>query len=172
VLAPIAPNPLTPADGQTVAAGEVPFAWNAPPYGARYYLEVCAAPDFGGTCRVGDQEAPTAEGPPGILTSKVALTPGTYYWRVRAGRSDLAGAWGPWSTPRRVAVAAATAVPMPQPAPSVVVVTPAPLPVPAPPAVVVASAPLPASPKGPSPWVYVGVGLGVGVLVAALWKIR
>jgi len=109
VLAPIAPNPLTPVDNAAMTAGSIVFAFNPPPHGEQFFLYVCSD-ESGNNCLVDDtKQIEVADLQPGIKGIRTTIPPGNYYWWLRAKRADGAGGISPASPSRKIVVSAPAA---------------------------------------------------------------
>jgi len=87
-----APTPEAPADGATLNATDVPFAWQKVPGAARYLVEIAPAPELTAA------RTQTVDG----TRTVVHLDAGTWYWRVIA--LDGNGAPGRRVTARRLTI--------------------------------------------------------------------
>jgi hypothetical protein len=100
-LLPSAPTLSSPSDGAATCDLTPDLEWSSVSGATSYWVQVDNAPSFG------SPEVNTATSSPGY-TVPSALSPGTYYWRVRA--SNLCGD-GPWSAVWDFAVLAAATGP-------------------------------------------------------------
>ncbi len=86
---------LTPARNQPAAAGPIRFTWLAAPGATSYHLQIDTTPAFDSPGLI-NERVPSA-------TFTRSLTPGAYYWRVRA---LYPSGWGDWTAAWPLSVAA------------------------------------------------------------------
>lgn len=110
-----APRPilLTPARGQPAAAGPIRFTWLAASGATSYNLQIDTTPAFDSPGMIDEMAAGT--------TYTRSLTPGVYYWRVRALYPSGWGDWAlAWSLPLAASVTPVTTDPADDAAPALV----------------------------------------------------
>ena len=97
---PAVPTLISPADETNVNAGTIQFQWQNSTGTDRTNIKICKNISLSGECSSADLGS-------GVASKGITLSPGTYYWSVRAITACDKSGWSAFATSRKITVQAA-----------------------------------------------------------------